>query len=153
MLSFCSQLFLFTSLEFVFFYSIIFDIFVSKFHWSELNTLSTTLIQRNQAFSDIAEFSLSSSKLSLFDLLLILTGFSNKCHICLRWRDVFKFKKKTFLIWDYIRIGSSNWLKMRENKPQILFYFKLMLGTKYSTQTKFWHNKANTYKSRARFTG
>ena len=34
-LNFCAQLLLLTGLEFVFFYSTMFEVFVSKFHWSE----------------------------------------------------------------------------------------------------------------------
>ena len=114
-LGFCSQLLLLIGLEFVFFYSAIFDVFCVRILlvWVKYFVHNIN-VKKKQTFSNIVQFSLSLSEVFFFDLLLFLTGLRSKSQICLSWRYYDEFWK-TSLIWDYLSIWNSYWSRIRKN--------------------------------------
>ena len=97
LLSFCSQLLLLTGLEFVFFYSTMFDVFCVKISlvWVKYFVHNINL-KKNKPFQIWAQISPSLPKLFFLDLLLFFIGLSSKCQICLGWRYLNGFQKNIF---------------------------------------------------------
>ena len=145
MLSFCSQLLLLTSLEFVFFYSTMFDVFCVKISLICVKCFDHNInLKKNKPFLIQLKLALIHQNCFFLDLLLFLTGLSSKCQICISWKCINEFCK-TSIIWDYLSICSSNWSKMRE--IVLLKKDKLSLShkkrqPKYYMRKMFWsHHK------------